>query len=331
MTLNCNERRISMKNKRFSISILLIFCILFSLSSALASTGYITANSLNMRKSASTDSKVITVLHDGQKVTITGTSGSWYKVTCGKYSGYVSKNYVSKSNSSTGNTSDKSTSSSNKVSTSTTLKKGSSGTAVKNLQNKLKKLGYYSGTADGNYGSGTENAVKKFQKAKGLSADGVAGPSTLKAINNTNESSDNSTSSGNYVTEKLNWFNGGSKKIPKGAIFQVKDCLTGKVFTCKRWSGGNHIDAEPKTGSDTKVLKSIYGHWSWRRRPVLVKYNGHVYAGSMNGMPHGTQTISNNNFDGHFCIHFTGSKTHGSQKVDQAHQDCVKKALKYSW
>ena len=36
----------------------------------------------------------------------------------------------------------------------------------------------------------------------------------------------------------------------------------------------------------------------------------------MNGMPHGTTTISSNNFDGHFCIHFKNSKTHESDKVD---------------
>ena len=321
-----------MKRKKIFIFFLTIFTVLALMTeSCLADSGYITASSLNMRKSASTDSKVITVLHNGAKVTIKGTSGSWYKVSYGSYTGYVSKNYVRKSSSSSSSASKSSSSqTSSKVSIGSTLKKGSSGTSVKNLQIKLKELGYYSGAVDGDYGNGTEKAVKKFQKAKGLSADGVAGPATLKAINGSKDT-DNSSSSGSYTTEKLVWFNGGSSKIPKGAVFQVKDCYTGKVFTCKRWSGGSHIDAEPKTASDTKILKSIYGHWSWRRRPVLVKYNGHVYAGSMNGMPHGTQTISNNIFDGHFCIHFTGSKTHGTKKVDNEHQNCVKKALNYHW
>lgn len=54
------------------------------------------------------------------------------------------------------------------------LSYGDSGTAVKNLQNRLKKLGYYTGTVDGNYGSGTVNAVKRFQKALGLEQTGVA-------------------------------------------------------------------------------------------------------------------------------------------------------------
>ncbi len=54
------------------------------------------------------------------------------------------------------------------------LSYGDSGTAVKNLQNRLKKLGYYTGTVDGNYGSGTVNAVKRFQKALGWEATGIA-------------------------------------------------------------------------------------------------------------------------------------------------------------
>ena len=79
-------------------------------------------------------------------------------------------------------------------------------------------------------------------------------------------------------------------------------------------------------------MKSIYGgSWSWNRRPILVKYNGHVYAASMNGMPHGTTTITNNNFPGHFCIHFYGSKTHGTKRVDATHQNCVALAMHYSW
>lgn len=313
--------------KRF-ISLILVIAVMsgiYIMPASASSSGTVTASSLNMRKKATTDSAIVTVLKKNAKVTINGTYGSWYKVSYNGKSGYVMKNYVKKgSSSSSGSSSSKGSSSSSSV-----LQKGSSSSKVRDLQKKLKELGYYSGSIDGDYGNGTLNAVKKFQRDHKLTADGVAGSKTLSAIKNAKKGSSSGSSSSS--TEKLDWFNGGSRKIPKGAVFQVKDCKTGKIFTCKRWSGGSHIDAEPKTANDTRIMKSIYGHWSWRRRPVLVKYNGHVYAGSMNGMPHGTQTISNNNFDGHFCIHFTGSKTHGSKKVDAMHQNCVKEALKYHW
>ncbi len=55
-----------------------------------------------------------------------------------------------------------------------TLSRGDSGSAVSSLQRALKNLGYYSGTVDGNYGSGTVNAVKRFQKTYGQNQTGVA-------------------------------------------------------------------------------------------------------------------------------------------------------------
>ena len=62
------------------------------------------------------------------------------------------------------------------------LRVGSQGTAVSQLQQRLKDLGYYTGTVDGVFGSGTEQAVIRFQRANGLTADGVAGEKTLKKL-----------------------------------------------------------------------------------------------------------------------------------------------------
>jgi len=61
-------------------------------------------------------------------------------------------------------------------------RKGSSGTVVTQIQQKLKKLGYTIGTVDGVFGSKTEAAVKAFQKANGLTADGIVGPATLAKL-----------------------------------------------------------------------------------------------------------------------------------------------------
>ena len=65
----------------------------------------------------------------------------------------------------------------------TQLQFGDSGNNVKKLQNALIDLGYMEkGSADGKYGYNTYNAVKAFQKANSLSADGVAGPKTLTIL-----------------------------------------------------------------------------------------------------------------------------------------------------
>ena len=63
-----------------------------------------------------------------------------------------------------------------------TLKKNSKGEEVYWLQCKLTELGYYSGHIGGTYLDGTVNAVKAFQKDNGLTADGVAGESTLRLL-----------------------------------------------------------------------------------------------------------------------------------------------------
>ena len=64
------------------------------------------------------------------------------------------------------------------------------------------------------------------------------------------------------------------------------------------------------------------------RRPVLVTINGVQYAGSMYAVGHG-ETSYCSYFKGVMCIHFTGSQTHGSQKVDADHQNAIKDALQY--
>ena len=53
---------------------------------------------------------------------------------------------------------------------------------VREIQKKLKELGYYKGSADGDFGPGTEEAVIAFQKANGLTADGKAGQKTLEKL-----------------------------------------------------------------------------------------------------------------------------------------------------
>lgn len=59
---------------------------------------------------------------------------------------------------------------------------GARGEAVKELQTRLKALGLYAGAIGGNFGTATEAAVKAFQRQKGLTVDGWAGPQTMAAL-----------------------------------------------------------------------------------------------------------------------------------------------------
>ena len=84
------------------------------------------------------------------------------------------------------------------MATYTTLRNGSKGSDVKKLQQALVDAGYNVGSSgvDGIYGANTAAAVKKYQKDKGLSVDGIAGKQTLGSLyttSNTNKSNTNTT------------------------------------------------------------------------------------------------------------------------------------------
>ena len=103
------------------------------------------------------------------------------------------------------------------------LKLGSEGNDVKRLQQQLKALGYYTGSVDGDYGAGTEAAVKAFQSRNGLTADGKAGKYTLDklysgnakkaAANSTSGSSSSSSSSSSSTTNTATAYTNGKKDI----------------------------------------------------------------------------------------------------------------------
>ena len=65
------------------------------------------------------------------------------------------------------------------------LKTGSTGEAVTTLQSRLKALGYYTGEIDGQFGSGTREAVLLFQTQNHLDVDGAVGPETSQLLYST--------------------------------------------------------------------------------------------------------------------------------------------------
>lgn len=81
-------------------------------------------------------------------------------------------------------------------------KVGSTGEEVRQIQSKLKSLGFYNGTVDGIYGARTQSAVRAFQKSCGISADGIAGPTTLLYLG-LSSSSSGMSSSDEWLLAKL--------------------------------------------------------------------------------------------------------------------------------
>lgn len=128
---------------------------------------------LNVRKGPGTSYAVVTTVKNGEVVTLTDDSSSWYKIkTQSGKEGYVSSSYVKLGGSLSSNTSYPSG----------TFKSGSQGADVVTIQKRLKTLGYFTGTATGYYGSATVASVKKFQSANGLSANGICNAATLEKM-----------------------------------------------------------------------------------------------------------------------------------------------------
>ncbi len=131
---------------------------------------------------------------------------------------------------------------------------------------------------------------------------------------------------GSRIGELISW----SKASQIFALYDramITDVNSGLSFWVQRRGGSKHADCQPLTAADTAIMKKIYGgQWSWERKAIVVTVDGRHLAASMNGMPHAAGAIKNNNFDGHFCIHFLDSRTHGTNQLDTAHQSMVRKA-----
>jgi hypothetical protein len=127
--------------------------------------------------------------------------------------------------------------------------------------------------------------------------------------------------------EYLDWFEASQYLFPINAVATVTDFETGKSFQVKRTIGASHSDTEPLTAADTAIIKDVWGgNFSWSVRPVIVEVNGRRIAASMTSMPHSIEYITDNDFTGHFDIHFLNSLRHKDNAIDPDHQAAIKVA-----
>ena len=256
-------------------------------------------------------------------VTVTAYNGAWALVTCDGNAGLMLKSDL---------TSDKPAEKEQNV----TLSYGSTGEAVERVQSRLKELGYFGGTVGGNYLELTQSAVKAFQKAAGLTESGTVDAQTLAAMfaddapkyEAPKPSGSSAATPATGTAVEMDWWTSNIQSIySRGTTATITDVSTGIAWNETRTGGTNHADVQPTTAADTAAMKKAVGSWSWTRRAIFVTINGKNYAASMNCMPHGSGSITDNDFDGHHCIHFTNSRTHGTNKVCSLHQNAIKKAL----
>ncbi len=169
--------------------------------------------------------------------------------------------------------------------------------------------------------------VSSIMDLNKLSSNIIYAGSTLLIPRSASPSVNEPSRSGNRCGEMADWWTTASKVFAVGDIATITDLDSGLTYQVKRTGGSKHADCQPLTSQDTaNMLKAYGGQWAWTRHAILVNIDGRVFAASQNAMPHGGQSIYNNNFPGHFCIHFLNSRTHGTDNLDPAHQSMVRKA-----
>jgi len=209
------------------------------------------------------------------------------------------------------------------------LVKGSKGEDVRRMQTALKALNYPV-DVDGDFGPATHSAVVLFQGTNGLTADGVAGSSTLALLYSgnakpcTGSSVSSGASSGTVYSsagasamgsftgtngkkiQLLHWFNEIKPSLKTGQNITVFDPATSITFTLYVMSRGRHCDVEPLTADDTaRMMQAWGGVETWTPRAVYIGLpDGRWTLAVMHNVAHGSQVISGNNFDGQNCVHF---------------------------
>lgn len=290
----------------------------------------VTGNNVSLRYQPSTSANRVGTANIGDCFYYVDTVNGWFQTKAGYW---ITKDYAKVMTDAEVEAYIKNNGGSGSTGSSYTI--GSTGSTVTYIQTALTALEYYNRQITGHYGRYTKDAVRAFQRDNNLTADGVCGAATLAAIQKAYSGSSSATTTYNATVYKLDWSymksNATALGIARGASIKLTDLTTGKSLNIHVQSTGNHIDAEPLTSADTTTLCEIYGvstpnAISYKRRPMMITTSAGQFLCSIYGQPHGAQDITNNGYEGQFCLHFVNSKTHGTNRVDGDHQNAINTA-----
>ncbi len=211
------------------------------------------------------------------------------------------------------------------------------GELVAMLQTRLRELDYFHFKPTGSFRSMTREAVIKFQKNQeaqngvAIIADGTVGEQTLEILFSPkavrapiatevhipigSQANGNQTQVG-----KLTAWEEVATQLVAGNTYTLTDFNTGATFNMVYTGGLHHAEMECATANDATTYKETFGgEYNYSKRPMLITINGTQIACSLQGQPHGEDTVARNDMTGHACLYFDGSKSHVGALSDVEH------------
>lgn len=206
----------------------------------------------------------------------------------------------------------------------------SRGFDVYTIQQRLIDLGYLNYRATGNFGDITEEAVRSFQIANNLPADGMIGTETMRILfsadavrapaNPAFKSAVGRAYTGTvHADAELGAWDTISDRFRVGATASITDYNTGERFSMRRTGGTNNAQVVTESATDAEKFEYVFGGSSWEHRPVLVDINGVTYAGSLFGMPTRLGGSSDSGMSGVTFLYFNNSSSDIFGLSDEEH------------
>ena len=210
------------------------------------------------------------------------------------------------------------------------------GELIAMIQTRIRDLGYFLFKPTGRYQTLTRNKMQLFQRNQTdengapIIADGTVGQQTLgllfstKAVRapiGTGVHFPNLKKNGKSQApgQRMKWEDV-KLKLQIGSTYEVTDFNTGDMYRMQFIGGEQHAEMECVTVGDTAVFKEQFGNeFNYYKRPVLINVDGVMVAASIQGQPHGDDTVSGNGMTGHACLFFEGSRAHVGGLMDVEH------------
>lgn len=215
------------------------------------------------------------------------------------------------------------------------------GELIAAIQVRLRELGYFIYKSTGRFQSMTRLATIEFQKnqtdddGNQIISDGTIGQQTLDILFSPRAVRANiatevhipigkkADGSQKETGERLEW-SAVQQELEAGKTYELMDFNTGKVFSMTYTGGASHAEMECPDGDNTHIYRDVFGgEFNYSKRPMLIKLGGRYVACSLQGEPHGEDTISMNDMSGHACLYFYNSKSHVGNLADVEHMNNV--------